>query len=560
MSKNIIVNVQNRETRVAVVEDGKLAEVYIERENQIVGSIYKCKVQNVLAGIDAAFVDIGTEKNAFLYSGDILTKEDYSDSSKQKRNNKVRSIHNLITEGQELLVQVVKAPRGTKGARVSTKVTLPGRYLVVIPNSNIIGISKRITDAERNRLKSIIERIKPKNFGIIVRTEAEDISEKELLHDINIMLKIWNNIQAKEKTSIAPAVIYKELSLIYQTIRDTFTNEITNMYIDTENEYKKALDIIDFFAPKLKNKLKLYKEDAPIFERFGIEHQYMQLFKRKIWLESGGYICIDHAEALTVIDVNSGKFVGNKSLQETVVITNLEAAKEIARQIRMRDIGGIIVIDFIDMQNNNDKQLLIKKLDQQLKKERTKATISHVSSLGLIELTRKRVIDTISETVTAVCPYCNGRGRIESAETVSLRIERELRNFITKNTITYGCIINLNPNVGTYLIGDTGENIKDLEKLHGISIYVRGHSDMHIEDFKIVNIKQEIIDTLMPLSMGQVYTTKPTRSVLSLEDKAYTWIEDCLIEIPYAAKYSGKQIKITIKEVNRNVSIAKVKI
>ena len=570
MGNTIVVNVQSRETRVAIVEDNKLAEVYVERASQVVGCIYKAKVMNVLGGMDAAFVDIGMERNAFLYSGDILpyVSEMENIGSKKKsgkkgtgyKNGGKTSIHNLVSEGQEILVQVVKAPRALKGARVSTKITLPGRYIVLVPESDIIGISRRVVENERNRLKKIMENIKPDGFGVIVRTEAEGKSEKELKNDIEMMAKMWRDILEKSQLAKAPDLIYRELSLIYQTVRDSFTSDISAMYIDSEKEYRKALDLIDFFAPKFKGKLKLYKDSIPIFEKFSIEKDYQQLFKRKAWLESGGYICIDHAEALTVIDVNTGKFVGHKSLKDTVLVTNLQAAKEIARQIRLRDIGGIIVVDFIDMSNSTDRQKLLKAFQTALNKERTKSTISSVSALGLVELTRKRVSETVTESITEVCPYCNGRARIESPETVSLRIEREIRNFSQKSETEYGIQVFASPETALYLIGDSGNNIKDLEEFYKIPIYIRAKPDLHIEDFKVSHISLSGVEKISPVKLEQVYTIKPNRHILSDDEKAYIWIEGFLVEIPFAGKYIGKQVKIQIKELYKSFAVAKIKL
>ncbi|MBQ0105822.1 MAG: Rne/Rng family ribonuclease [Armatimonadetes bacterium] len=558
MIRNIVVNKEPRETRIAIVEDGKLAQIFVERDRQIVGSIYKCKVENVISGIDAAFVDIGEEKNAFLYAGDILTDENFDETNK-KKNRKAVSIHNLITEGQEKLVQVIKAPRGTKGARVTTKITIPGRYLVVIPNNDTIGISKRIPEQERKRLKQIAEEIRPKNYGLIIRTEAEGISKKDLDHDIKLMVKIYGDIEEKAKKLHAPAIVYKELSLIYQTIRDFLNADVNNLYIDNQEDYRKALTITELFDPKLKNKIKLYKDKQPIFEHFSLENQYMQLFKRKVWLKSGGNICIDHAEALTVIDVNSGKMIGKKNLEETVFATNLEAAAEIAKQIRLRDIGGIIIIDFIDMQNHNYRHQLVQKLGEELKHENTRTTISQVSQLGLIELTRKRVIDAVSETVTQMCPYCNGRGRTENPETVSLRAEREIRNYISQNKCEYGIIINMHPDPALYLLGEDSKNLESLEKNYNMHIYVRGYEDMHIEDIKIIKVTPEMSDALNPLTIGQVYNIRPKQNHLTVKDVAYTWIENIYTEIPFGNKYEGRQVKISIKELSRNKIKAKIK-
>lgn len=557
MTKNIIFNREHRENRAAIVEDGKLAEIFVERDRQIVGSIYKCTVENVINGIDAAFVNIGEEKNAFLYAGDIIFNEEFEENKRKKKKN--LPISNLISEGQELLVQVVKAPRGTKGARVTTKITLPGRYLVIIPNSDTVGISKSISDEERKRLKNIIEEIKPKNYGIIVRTEAEGISKKDLDHDIKLMIKIFENIKAQADEKTAPALVYKELSLLYKIIRDNLTDQVNALYTDSQEDYKKALYIAEFFDPKLKNKIKLYKDKDPIFSHFGLEHQYMQLFKRKVWLPSGGNICIDHAEAMTVIDVNSGKFTGNKKLDDTVFVTNIEAAKEIARQIRLRDIGGIIIIDFIDMQNPAYRKQLFLKLGEELKKEKTKTTISQITQLGLVEMTRKRVTDAVSETVTQMCPYCSGRGRIESPETVSLRAEREIRTYITENKPEMGIIVNVHPSVALYLIGDKSKNINLLENFYETNIYVRAYDDMHAEDIKIIKVTAQMTDALNPISIGQVYTVRPERNTLTFRDVAYTFINNIYTEIPFAAKYAGKQKKIYIKEYSRNMAKAKIK-
>ena len=570
MGNAIVVNVQSRETRVAIIEDNKLAEVYVERANQVVGCIYKAKIMNVLGGMDAAFVDIGMERNAFLYSGDILpyvaemenigSKKKYGKKGSNHKNIGKTSIHNLVNEGQEILVQVVKAPRALKGARVSTKITLPGRYVVLVPESDIIGISKRVIENERNRLKKIMENVKPDGYGVIVRTEAEGKSEKELKSDIEMMTKMWQDILEKSKLAKAPDLIYRELSLIYQTVRDSFTSDISAMYIDSEKEYRKALDLIDFFAPKFKGKLKLYKDSIPIFEKFSIENDYQQLFKRKVWLESGGYICIDHAEALTVIDVNTGKFVGHKSLKDTVLVTNLQAAKEIARQIRLRDIGGIIVVDFIDMGNSADRQKLLKAFQTALNKERTKSIISGVSALGLVELTRKRVSETVMESITEVCPYCSGRARIESPETVSLRVEREIRNFNQKSETEYGIQVFTSPETALYLIGDSGNNIKDLEEFYKIPIYIRSKPDLHIEDFKVSHISLSGVEKISPVKLDQVYMVKPNRHILSDNEKAFVWIEGLLVEIPFAGKYIGKQVKIQIKELYKSFAVAKIKL
>ncbi|MBR4748858.1 MAG: Rne/Rng family ribonuclease [Abditibacteriota bacterium] len=557
MKSDIVVNVQNRETRVAIVEDNRLAEVYVERSGGVVGNIYKCKVKNVLSGMDAAFVDIGMEKNAFLYSGDILP---YLAGSKPRKPLRAHSITGMIREGQEFLVQVVKAPRAAKGARVSTKITLPGRYIVLMPESDSIGISKRIGPAEHDRLKALLEAIRPPGFGIIARTEAEGRTEEEISHDIDTMVRIWSSISENARAVQAPAVVYQELSLIYKVIRDNLTQDVSCMYIDSEAKYKKAKELAGALAPQLTGRIRHYNDKLPIFERFGLERDYQQMFKRKIWLQNGGYICIDIAEALTVIDVNTGKFVGNKSLTETVLTTNLQAAAEIARQIRLRDLGGIIVVDFIDMVSQSDRDKLIRALAAALSKERTKTSISRISDLGLIELNRKRVSETVGEAMTEVCPYCNGRGRVESSETVSLRIERDIRSFLHKTERDYGLYIKANPRTALFLIGDGGANIRELEELYGLPIYVRGDSLMHIEDYSLANCSRAKAEELQKqLTPGDVFSVRLERNLCAREDKAVCWIGRHLVEIPHGSKYIGKTVNIKIKEVFGSHAAARIR-
>ncbi|MBP5274095.1 MAG: Rne/Rng family ribonuclease [Abditibacteriota bacterium] len=560
MKSYIVVNVQNRETRVGVVEDGRLAEVYVERSGQqSVGSIYKCKVKNVLGGMDAAFVDIGLEKNAFLYSGDILpyAVEPERRSRRQARNH---SITGIVREGQEFLVQVVKAPRASKGARVSTKITLPGRYIVLLPESDSVGISKRISVPEHDRLKPLLEAIRPPGFGLIARTEAEGRTEEEISRDINTMVKVWNSITETAADSPAPSVIYQELSLIYKIIRDNFTSDTGCMYIDSESKYKKARELARALTPGLEGRIKLYSDRLPIFERFGLERDYQQMFKRKIWLRSGGYICIDIAEALTVIDVNTGKFVGNRSLTETVLTTNLQAASEIARQIRLRDLGGIIVVDFIDMISRNDRDRLIKAFQTALNKEHTKTSISQVTELGLVELNRKRVSETVGEALTEVCPYCSGRGRVESSETVSLRIERDIRGFLHKTEADAGLYIKANPRTALCLIGDGGKNVKELEELYKTSIYIRGDGIMHIEEYDLAHAsRQKAADLESRVKPEEVFKVRPERCPSEEEDKAVCWVERLLVEIPHGSKYIGKTVNIKIKEVYRSHAVARIR-
>ncbi len=371
MSKEIIVNVDTRETRVALIEGGKLVEMMVEREERVVGSIYKCKVANVLAGMDAAFVDIGLERNAFLYVADVLPEMDDEFPTARKENGRSLKIKDILRPNQELLVQVVKGPRGTKGARVSTRISLPGRYLVIMPDSDNIGISRKIeNENERERLRKIADNIRPLGFGMIVRTEAEGRGETDLRRDLEFLLRMWSQIQEKSTKISAPGLVHQDLSLIYKTIRDIFGSDVNKMLIDSPVDYEKAMELIELLSPKMKNKLHLYDDPEPIFERFSIEGELESLLRRKVWLKSGGHLTIDTTEALTTIDVNTGKFVGSTSLSDTILKTNLDAVTEIARQLRLRDIGGIIVLDFIDMANPKDRQKVVTMLEKELRKEK----------------------------------------------------------------------------------------------------------------------------------------------------------------------------------------------
>ena len=477
MAKEIIVNVGERETRIAVIEEGKLVELHVERAERVVGSLYKCRVANVLAGMDAAFVDIGLGKNAFLYVGDVLPtadesgsgtgrgsgdgtgrdrrsplerrptrdavaapaelptaneedslfehdemmadddddletslmddlEEDEEDASEEtegaggtKPANRSRRpirrsflrqqrIRDVLKVGQEVLVQVIKGPRSTKGARVSTRISLPGRYLVLMPEADNLGVSRKIEDAkERDRLKKIGDKLREPGFGLIIRTEAEEKTEQELRQDKDFLLKNWRQVQEIAKKVRAPHLVQSDLTLLYKTIRDVFGSDVQKLIIDDPAEYEKANELLERLSPKLKGRIYLYDGIEPIFDHFKLEPEIDRLLRRKVLLKTGGSLIIDETEALTVIDVNTGKFTGGGSLAETILRTNLDAAGEIARQMRLRDIGGIIVIDFIDMSNARDKQSVIKALELALKKDRSRTKISNISPLGLVEMT-----------------------------------------------------------------------------------------------------------------------------------------------------------------------------
>jgi len=412
----LIVDAGTSQTRVALLEDGKLVEIHIERPDitRLVGNIYRGKVSSVLPGMQAAFIDIGYEKNAFLYAGDAVPQKDCHDSDDEDYIDlRKQRIDQLLKPGQEITVQVVKEPMGTKGPRVTTQITLPGRYLVLLPNTDYIGISRRIEDeCERAKLKRIAEKIKPEGMGLIVRTASEGLNEEDFQRDLEFLKKLWESIRQKENRGAVPRCLHKDENLIYRAVRDLFTPDIDRFVINDQQQYLKVLEIVEMLSPDLLRRVHYFSKDYDLFQYYSLESEITRAFSRKVWLKSGGYIIIDRTEALTVIDVNTGKYTGSRNLEETVLKTNMEATEEIARQLRLRDIGGIIIIDFIDMQEKQHQNMVLEYLKQHLKKDRNRTTVVGMTGLGLIELTRKKVRREISFAVNSECPYCKGTGRI----------------------------------------------------------------------------------------------------------------------------------------------------
>ncbi len=488
MSKRIIVDVQYDQTRVAILEDDELVELYMEGDDShtIVGNIYRGKVENVLPGMQAAFVDIGLEKNAFLYVGDInIDKSVFEFPGKQVptvNDARALSIRDIISTGQELTVQVLKEPIGTKGARVTTQITLPGRYMVLMPTVNYVGVSRRIeNETERARLKEIAERLKPNGMGMIVRTAAQGKDQDDFIQDIDFLCRLWARIQSKEWRGKVPRVLYEDEDIIYRTIRDFYAPDIDKIIINNRKEYEKTLELADVLFPGLRQRVELFDDSVPIFQYFDIEYKIEKAIQKKVWLKNGGYLIIDPTEALTVIDVNTGKFVGSRNLEDTVLKTNLEAAQEIAHQIRLRDIGGIIIIDFIDMGKEENKKKVLEVLESSLKKDRTKTNVLGFTGLGLVEMTRKKVRRRLSSKLLKPCPYCHGTGRVYSETMVVARIEKELENEI-KDSGIWGVVVEVHPSVARTWTEDGGKNIDILEKTLNCRIYLRENNNLHIEE------------------------------------------------------------------------------
>ncbi len=556
--KEIIVSVDHEETRAALLEDGQLAEIFIERPliQRVVGNIYKGKVENVLPGMQAAFVNIGLERNSFLYIDDALPShgDEFEDL-------KHLTIKDVLKEGQEIVVQVAKDPIGTKGARVTRHVTLPGRYLVLMPSVEYIGVSRRINnEEERDRLRKLAESVKPSGVGLIVRTVAEGASDHDLAQDAAFLIRLWNRIQSRAKSSPAPQLLHKDLGLTYRILRDVFTEEIDRFIVDARADYDKVLELLEIVSPNLKERVELYSRREPsLFEHYEIEPEIEKALKKRVWLKSGGYLIIDHAEALTVIDVNTGKFVGTTNLADTVYKTNLEAAREIARQLRLRDIGGIIIIDFIDMEVPAHRQHVLKTLEEAVHPDRTKVTIMGLTQLGLVELTRKKVRQSLDEVLQRPCPYCEGRGKVLSEETMSRKVRHEIKK-ILRHTTNEACLIEVNPAVAALLIGPGGANLKELERETGKTIFIRGSAECHLEtmNLKALGSRHEVEVKALPVKQGEVLELRIQEPHATNQADGIARIEGYVIDIAGGGRLVGEKIRVEITRVFRTYAKARI--
>ncbi|HRI42857.1 MAG TPA: Rne/Rng family ribonuclease [Fimbriimonadaceae bacterium] len=556
----IIVNCSLRETRIAVLEDNQLMEYRVEREERVVGSIFKGIVQNVLPGMDAAFVDIGLERNAFLYVADILPEEtDNSPASVRRSELRRRKIKELIKPGQEIMVQVTKGPRGTKGARVTTRIALPGRYVVLMPEGNHVGVSRKIEDrTERERLRRVGDKIAVEGFGLILRTECEGRTESELRQDVAFLVKLWTQVLEAAKRQRAPACVHRDQTLLYRTIRDIFGDEIDKMVIDDPEEYEKVHLVAESVAPRMREKIFLYDRDEPIFDFYNIEADLDRLLQHKVWLKSGGYLVIDEMEALTAIDINTGKQVGSTSLSDTILKANLEAADEVCRQLRLRDMGGIIVVDFIDMEAAEDRKALLDAFTRRLERDRARTRVGKVSSLGLIELTRKRTGESVTEAITDNCPMCAGRGRIASKETVSLWIERDMRRRLHDAGNAF--FVECHPAVVESLIGADGESVEDLEHELNRGIYLRANFDIPFEEYTIRSGRIEEFDReFMGFRRAQVLECNVRRSSFESTNKIVGWTDHgYYMELLDGVGHVGHRVKVCLQDIRRSFAVADV--
>ncbi|MBI8429324.1 ribonuclease G [Pseudomonas aeruginosa] len=486
MSEEILINITPMESRVAVVENGVLQEVHVERTQRrgIVGNIYKGRVVRVLPGMQAAFVDIGLERAAFIHAAEISNREGSA----------VESISALVHEGQALVVQVTKDPIGTKGARLTTHLSIPSRYLVYMPRTSHVGISLRIEDeVERERLKKVVadcvaaEGIEGQG-GFILRTAAEGAGEDEILADIRYLRRLWDQIAAQIQTVGAPSVIYEDLSLAIRTLRDLVNPRIEKIRIDSRENFQKITSFVEELMPEISDRLEHYPGERPIFDLYGVEDEIQKALERKVLLKSGGYLIVDPTEAMTTIDVNTGAFVGHRNLEETIFKTNLEAATAIARQLRLRNLGGIIIIDFIDfidMEDEEHRRQVLRTLEKQLERDHAKTNIIGITELGLVQMTRKRTRESLVQILCEPCPCCQGRGMLKTAETICYEIFREiLREARAYQADSY--LVLANQKVVDRLLDEESGNVADLEAFIGRTIKFQVEAMYSQEQYDVV--------------------------------------------------------------------------
>lgn len=488
MSEEILINVTPQETRVALVENGVLQEVYIERSDNrgIVGNIYKGKIVRILPGMQAAFVEIGLERAAFLHASDV--KPSLNLGGNGENHHDVPSISSLLHEGQEIVVQVVKDPLGSKGARLTMNLTLPARYLVYLPGTDHIGISQRIEDEDdRLRLKEIVTQAlgEESQGGYILRTASEAATEKDIHYDIRYLQRVWNSASERSKSAEVATLIHEDLSLSLRAMRDLVLDNVEKIRIDSKETYNKAISFAREFIPEARDRIEYYPGERPVFDLYSVEDEIQKALERKVLLKSGGYLILDQTEAMTTIDVNTGAYVGRKNLEETIFKTNLEAAQAIARQLRLRNLGGMIIIDFIDMGDEDHKRQVLRALEKALSRDRTKVHLSEISPLGLVELTRKRTRESLEHILCEPCPVCSGRGVLKTPQTVCYEIFREIlretRQFDTDKFMIMAAQV-----VIDMFLDEEADSLANLQEFIGKPVHLQVEPLYHQEQFDVV--------------------------------------------------------------------------
>ena len=553
VKKEILVSVEVGEQRVAVLEDGVVGEVYLERPGRrsIAGNVYKGTVDNVLPGMEASFVDIGLAKNGFLYVDEIVVPE-------LEGRKHGRRIQELVERGQEVLVQAVKDPMGTKGARLTTEISLPGRFLVFVPFGDGIGVSRRLDDEERERLKAICKALELPEGGLIVRTAAEGASREELEGDLALLQKLWSTIRGRANRAEAPALVYQESELPLRIIRDLFIRDFQRVVVDHDRTFRRIVGYLRRTSPELAARVELYQDKDPLMERYGVDEAVRSTLGRRVDLPSGGYLIFDYAEAFTVIDVNTGRFVGARGrtsqgrLEDTITKNNLEAVKEVVRQLRLRDIGGIIVIDFIDMANPKNRQLVEEALNDELHRDRTKTYVVEISPLGLVEMTRQNVTDGPREILTDRCPTCKGDGVVVSMETHAVETERRLRRLVAESK-SESFLVELNSQVATLLVGPGGSRLAELEKETGRSFALKGRQRAPHDHFAVLSEGKsaEVEPQAFPVEPGQELEVELEEAHLHTETDAIARLDGYVITVAGAAAQVGEKVEIRIEDVGK---------
>ena len=560
--RELVISVDAGEKRVAVLEDDQVAEVYLERPERrsIAGNIYLGVVDNVLPGMEAAFVEIGLEKNGFLYVDEIIGPE-----LEGARSKSARKITDLIQRGEKILVQAVKDPMKTKGARLTTEISLPGRFVVYVPHGEGLGVSRRLEDDERNRLKAILKEHAPKKGGVIVRTAAEGASADDIERDLDFLQRLWKSIEARAETSKAPSLIYEESELPLRVVRDLFTGDFERLLVDHDRTYKRIVGYLKKTSPHMAERVTRYKEREPLMEAFGVEQQIKSTLNRRVDLPSGGYLIFDYAEAFTVIDVNTGRYVGSRSkksggrLEDTITKNNLEAVKEVVRQLRLRDIGGIIVIDFIDMASPKNRAAVEKALGEELERDRTKTYVVEISPLGLVEMTRQNVTDGPREVMTKKCPTCGGDGIVVSEHTAAVDIERRLRSLVTPGSRDKAFKVEVAAKVANLVVGPGGSRLRELEETTKRRFFLVGKEGEHLDHFRVLDQGTlEKVAPKLPFDVGAEIEVKLGEIDKYDSHAAAGKVEDIDVIVGDAAKLVGKKVKVRVTVVTEDTAWAEL--
>jgi ribonuclease G len=558
--RELLVSVDAGEKRVAVLEDDQVAEVYLERpeKRSIAGNIYLGVVDNVLPGMEAAFVEIGLEKNGFLYVDEIVGPE-------LEGRKGARKIQDLIQRGQTLLVQAVKDPMKTKGARLTTEISLPGRFVVYVPHGDGLGVSRRLEDDERARLKAILKEIAPKDGGVIVRTAAEGASAEDVARDLDFLQRLWKTIEAQANGKKAPALIYQEAELPLRVTRDLFTGDFERLIVDHDRTHKRIVGYLKKTSPHMVDRVFRHKEREPLMEALGVEQQIRSTLNRRVDLPSGGYLIFDYAEAFTVIDVNTGRYVGSRSkksggrLEDTITKNNLEAVKEVVRQLRLRDVGGIIVIDFIDMANPKNRAQVEDALRSELERDRTKTYVVEISPLGLVEMTRQNVTDGPREVMTRKCPTCDGDGIVVSETTTAVAIERKLRSLVTPGSRAKAFKVELNAKIASMVAGPGASRLRELEDVTKRKFFFVGKDGVHLDHFVV--LEQGTLAKVAPtagVEEGQELVLEPGEVGLYDPQAGVAKRDGVDVRVGGAAKLVGKKVKARITAVMDGVAYAEL--